>query len=302
MSANTFFNFATWINTEIHSAQLHRTNSILQSQLSGAASMLEEQAMHTRQALQNEKEIEALREIVFTTKKQLNEILEIVDEEPLEGLVFYLNSLQAFDYIDPSFFPSFDDKEYVDQVRNLVSKLEAGVHSIYTAEQIKNLLNYPAVDSIYADLRYRRFFVKGKELASDKQYRGFFGLKKDFLQDLKAYCTSEYSDSFWQIYIRFENAGQAEDAVNYRLARLEQGKERQEKRFKLLEKISLIDSSNKIFSMRSDDLEKLEESVASWLENNVKHADSIGLSLQQPGSAWGERIKSDYHKMLQNRM
>jgi len=302
MSANTFFNFATWINTEIQSAQLSRTNSILQTQLSGAASILQDQAAQNSEALENEKEIESLREIVFTTKKQLSEILKIVDEKPLEGLVFYLNSRQAFGYIKPSFFPSFADKEYVDQVKELVSELESIVHQQYDSDLITSLPQYPIIDSIYADIRYRRFFVKGKELANDRRNRGFMGVKKSFLQDLGSYCEKHYSDAFWNIYIRYDNPMQAEGAVNHRLNRLASQEGKLRSRFSILEDISIIDSGENVFDMTSDQLGVVETSIVGWLQEKRIKADSVGLSLAEPGTTWEERIQSDLAQKERNRM
>src|SRR6056297_471125 len=137
MSSNTFFNFATWVNAEIQSSQLARTNSILQSQLSAVSQVLHAQSLNNDRALKKADDIQAFREIVFTLKKQLSEVLEVLEEQPLVALVFYLNSVQAFVYIDPSLFPSFSDKEYVDEVQRLVSQLEASVFARYDSGLVR---------------------------------------------------------------------------------------------------------------------------------------------------------------------
>ena len=294
MSANTFFNFATWVNTEIQSAQLSRTNSILQTQLTGAASMLQEQAIQSRAALKNEKEIESLREIVFTTKKQLSEILKIVDDNPLEGLIFYLNSLQAFDYIDPSFFPSFNDKEYVDNVKDLASDLESNVYQKYDNELIKALPRYSAIDSIYADIHYRRFFQKAWELIHDDGHRGFFGLKRSFVAALKDYCTVEYSNEFWEVYIKFDAPDRVRDAARYRINRLEQNRSNIAARFRNLEQIDLMNNTERLFEMSSRELKEKEGIILTWLTEVNDSGRSIGLELPEPGVTFKERFKADY--------
>lgn len=286
MSANTFFNFATWVNSEIQSAQLAKTNAVLQTQLSSMSEALNGQS-------KEQEHVNRLRELVFTIKQQLSEVLDVIEESPLEALVFYLNSVQAFSAVNPSLFQSFEDKEYVNEVRKLVVQLEGLVLSQYDPELVKAIPEYSAIDSLFADLKVRRFFLEASKLWRSKNYRSFFGVKESYVSDLKMYCLEDFSESFWNAYVNSELPGRVAQTVASRMTAITRSSPDFKRKLEVANELRVLNHENaiEIRKMEGKDLEALEAVIFDWLTDTKSSAATIGLTLPDAGTVFRNRIE-----------